>query len=123
MSNNRTNALIDLSGGRLTTPSHNELPLIFTTSPAAGVETHRDGDVEDQQASIKFTPRLEEDGRERVSSIDRRIPRGRGRRRADRSRGAAGVHRSPAPLPTRCGYFRFGVRCGLAFVPYSWCSP
>lgn len=66
-------------------------------------------------------PRMLEQSRGKVSSVDKRVSSGRGCRPADRSRGAADLQQSSVPHPTSfCGYFRFGVCCGLSFVPYSW---
>jgi hypothetical protein len=83
-----------------------------------------------RQANVKGTHmvstaklRQVQDDRGMVSLVDRRISGGRGRRQTGRSREAARIYRSPAPLPAQCGYFRFGDRCGLAFIPYSWCRP
>lgn len=65
-------------------------------------------------------PQLSQQSCGEMSSVDPRLMRGRGSRPADRSRGAAVIQWSSAPLPTQRGYFRFGSCQGLAFMSYSW---
>jgi hypothetical protein len=115
----RMNTLVDSNNGGSSALHREELPPVVTNSPAADASGNRQVNRDDLQGSTEI-PLLFRGSRGRVSSVDERIPRGRGCPPTDRRGEAVEVPRSRTPLPTRSGYFRYEFCCGLVFVPYSW---